>query len=157
MTLVEGAFATGLVAGCTAGAVLDVLFRRLPNLLCLALFAAGCGFAAWSAGWMGLGWHFGLALIALLAGMLLFRLRWIGGGDAKFFAAAAMWFPLQQGPQLLLWVAVAGLGLVLLWVGYRRARGFKVSRQTDSPHEQLPYGVAIGIGTLIAFWMTLPS
>lgn len=152
MGLIEGVFTAVLVAGCAAGAALDLLFRRLPNLLCLALFTAGFGFAAWNSGWMELGWHLALALLVLLVGMLLFRLRWIGGGDAKFFAAVAIWFPLQRGPQLLLWVSIAGFAVVLLWVGYRRARGLKVSRQSDSTYEQLPYGVAIALGALLAFW-----
>ena len=153
MTLVDGLFAAALVAGCTVGAALDVFFRRLPNLLCLALFAFGCGFAIWNNGWIGLGWHLALSLTVLLVGILLFRLRWIGGGDAKFFAAAAVWFPLQRGPEFVLWVAIAGFALVLVWVGYRRTRGLKLSRQSVSPQDQLPYGVAIGMGTLIGFWM----
>lgn len=39
-------------------------------------------------------WCVGVAV--LIAGMLLFSLRWVGGGDAKLLAAAALWIGYEQ-------------------------------------------------------------
>jgi len=90
-----------------------------------------------------------LAELSLGAGAIRFRLGWFGAGDAKFLAAVSAWFPLSAAPQLLVTIALSGLVVFLGWFVYRRIRGSKISRPSDSPFEQLPYGVAICGGALV--------
>jgi len=88
-------------------------------------------------------------LLALLVGMALFRFGWIGGGDAKFYAAMAAWFPLRSSLQLLLAVSLAGLAVVLLWFVYRRATHVRPGAKNDS-FAMVPYGVAVAVGAIAA-------
>lgn len=130
------------------GAYLDVTLRRLPNWLSVSTGLAGFGFVFAEFGKAQLPWAAGHAAIALLVGMALFRMGWIGGGDAKFYAACAAWFPLQDGLTLLILVSLAGLLLVFGWFGYRQFR-----RDRDNPEKgkfgMVPYGLAVAVGAIM--------
>lgn len=137
------------------GAVSDVRSRRLPNLLSLVAAVIGLtlgyqtlpeGVAWWSPLLHG--------LVALIGGMILFGLRWIGGGDAKYYAALACWLPLGQAVLLIGTVTGLGLALLLTWFIVRRISG-KVGMGKDAA--SLPYGVAIGAGALATYWMTVST
>jgi prepilin peptidase CpaA len=125
-----------------AGAFLDIRTRRLPNWLCAGLAvlaAAGLALSQGSDALPSAGLH---ALIALVAGMLLFRAGMIGGGDAKFYAAAACGIPLSQALPLLGWTSAAGL---VLWLAMLTARSI-AKRSLALKGWDLPYGVAIFAG-----------
>lgn len=131
---------------------MDIYSRKLPNVLCLATFLVGLVYAWLASGWAGVGWHSAHAAAALLIGMALFAAGLIGGGDAKFYAAVAAWFPFADGLRLLMAVSVAGLVAVLAWIAIRRILRRPWRRQsTSNPFAQFPYGVAIGIGAITAF------
>ena len=129
------------------GAWLDVVSRRLPNWLCLALALAGLALAAASGGAGALVSPAIHAAIALVAGLVLFGFGWIGGGDAKFYAACAAWFPLRSGFYLIATISFAGLVVVTAWLAYRRATGRK-TRRDEEAFASVPYGVAIAIGAV---------
>ena len=135
------------VAG--VGALLDIKDRRLPNWLCAALAVAGAGGLAFSAGLEILAWAFVHAVLVLAIGMVLFRLGVIGGGDAKFYSAAACAVPLSQALPLLGWTSVVGLGLIVVMLVMRAAKGggkgVVVLRGWS-----VPYGVAIFGGFALA-------
>lgn len=144
-----------LVLGCIVliGAISDVRSRRLPNLLALATAGIGLtlgyqslpeGVAWWSPALHG--------LVALIGGMILFRFRWIGGGDAKYYAALACWLPLGQAIMLISTVTLLGLALLIVWFTARRISG-KAGMGKEAA--ALPYGVAIGAGALASYWMTV--
>jgi len=88
----------------------------------------------------------------------MFALGWIGGGDAKLFAAAALWI---GWPAALTYLAVTGLaggGLALLLLSLRSplARPLVLAgpawfARLGEPDENVPYGVAIAVGALAAF------
>jgi prepilin peptidase CpaA len=81
--------------------------------------------------------------------MILTAFRWIGAGDAKFYAAIAAWLPIQLGLWLVVSVALAGLLLVVgVWMK-RRGRITRTSAE-QSDFDKLPYGIAIGLGGLLA-------
>jgi len=139
----------------------DLTTYRIPNWISLSLLA---GFAA-AAPAMGLplsavGVHLGVGAAALAAGMAMFALGWIGGGDAKLFAAAALWL---GWPAVVTYAAVtcmAGGALAVLLLSLRSAilRPYVVSgpawfSRLAEPGENVPYGVAIAVGALAA----LPS
>jgi prepilin peptidase CpaA len=101
--------------------------------------------------------HIGVAVAALLVGMAMFALRWIGGGDAKLMAAACLWLGLTGSGMFLLWTGVMGglFCLVLLFARFHSrpylagAPGWVV--QLMEPRGDIPYGVAIAAGALMAY------
>jgi prepilin peptidase CpaA len=86
-------------------------------------------------------------VLALLAGMALFRFGWIGGGDAKFYAACAAWFPLASALYLLGAVSLAGLAVISLWFGWRQLTRAR-QRKPAGAFAMVPYGLAVAIGAV---------
>ncbi len=132
-----------LVGG--AGAVWDVLHRRLPNTLCLVFAGAAlCAMLAQQGADVlaGAAAH---AAIALIVGMILFRIGAIGGGDAKFYAAAALGVPLGQALPMLGWTSLAGFVLLVVMAISRRIAGQPVLTRGETAWS-VPYGVAIFCG-----------
>jgi prepilin peptidase CpaA len=95
---------------------------------------------------------------ALVVGMGMFAARWIGGGDAKLFAAAALWL---GWPATVTFLGITGLAGGALAVGllglrstfvrpYMPAGPAWLARLVE-PGQNVPYGVAIAIGALVAF------
>jgi prepilin peptidase CpaA len=88
-------------------ALRDVVSYTIPNWISVALVAA-FPIAALAQGLslqtMGVDLCVGVA--ALVVGMVMFALRWIGGGDAKLFAAAALWL---GWPALPMYLGVTGI------------------------------------------------
>lgn len=133
-----------------AGAYLDIRHRRLPNWLCAALALAAATGLALSAGAGVLPWAVLHAAIALIVGMALFATGVVGGGDAKFYAAAALAVPASPiaGPLTMLgWTSAAGLILLITMATGRRMLG-----RTGSFIKgwEVPYGVAIAAGFLLS-------
>ena len=125
---------------------------RIPNIcpiLLILLFPISKAYIGLDAGWLSNLGHFG---IALLAGIILFGLGWIGGGDAKLYAAIALWFDLQQAISLLLAVVLLGGVLAVCYLAtrkYRRRRKAASAKQKGSVQEtRIPYGVAITLGAI---------
>jgi len=104
------------------------------------------------------GMHATVGAVALLAGMAMFAAGWIGGGDAKLFAAAGLWLGPEAFAPFVLITALAGglLALSLLQLRADWARGFLpvgpgwIERLRE-PKGDAPYGVAIAVGALAAF------
>jgi len=140
-------------------ALRDVVSYTIPNWLSLAL-AAAFPLAALAQGLPlpALGLSLAIGATALVAGMAMFALRWIGGGDAKLFAAAAIWL---GWPALTTYLAVTGLaggGLAVMLLGLRSPmlRPYVMNgpgwfARLAEPGENVPYGLAIAIGALAAF------
>lgn len=133
------------------GGVLDVFTRRLPNVLCLATAIAGVAVLLITSTAHGAISGLSHGLLALIVGAVLFRVGVVGGGDAKFYAALATWFPLTVAPRLLLAVSLSGLVLFFAWFVARRLAGRKVVRNASSPQDRFPYGIAIAAGGLVAW------
>jgi prepilin peptidase CpaA len=140
-------------------ALKDLTSYTIPNWISLTLAAAFAVVAV--AGGMSLqviGVHAAAGFIALLAGMVLFALGWIGGGDAKLLSVCCLWFGWPGGREFLLDTAVAGGAFSFLLI---MARGQLVrpflppltgwAGRLTTPGEPAPYGVAIALGALIAF------
>lgn len=147
MTFMVGTGILTLLAG--TGGFLDLTARRLPNWLCALTTSAGLAWLGFDQNAAAAGWAAVHALIALVAGMGLFGFGWIGGGDAKFYAACAAWFPLSAGLFLLTSVSLAGLLLVLGWFGYRRFTRRRQNRKIGD-FAMVPYGLAVAVGAVAA-------
>ena len=86
-----------------ACAVSDLASFTIPNLLpagmaiLFALFMVILNASGHPVGWPLLGLHSAAGFFGLAAGMALFAAGWVGGGDAKLFAAICLWL----GPYVL--------------------------------------------------------
>jgi prepilin peptidase CpaA len=138
----------------------DLITMKIPNWISLSLLAAFFP-AALLVGLPVMDGliHLGVGFAALVAGMVFFALRWIGGGDAKVLAVACLWMGAAGAGPFLLWTAAAGGGFCLLLILARQY--YPMIRVTPpgvgwlarllEPKGDIPYGVAIALGALIAF------
>ena len=101
-------------------AATDLFTMTVPNRLALAL-AAGFFLVAplVGYGWADIGLHVAVALAALLVTFILFSFGWIGGGDAKLFAATCLWFGPEQVFTYSIYAALLGGALTLLLLFWR--------------------------------------
>lgn len=90
--------------------------------------------------------HFG---IALAVGMGLFALGGFGGGDAKLYAATALWFPFASALSLFVSVVLAGLLLAVAFMTVRLVQS-KDMRHRAIRKGKIPYGLAIAAGAITA-------
>jgi prepilin peptidase CpaA len=139
-------------------AVTDLFTMTVPNRLALAL-AAGFFVVAPLAGlgWYDVGLHVAVALAALAVTFALFSFGWVGGGDAKLFAATCLWL----GPETLLaygvYTAILGGALTLLLLFWRglplplmlTSQGWLA--RLHSPKEGVPYGIALAAAGLLVY------
>jgi len=156
--LIEALLVAAFAALLIVAALGDLTTYRIRNWISLVMIA-GFAVAAPVAG-LGLpviGLHLGVGAGALVLGMAMFALGWIGGGDAKLFAAAALWL---GWPAIVTYGAVTciaggalAVGLLVLRSGYLRpfvVTGPAWVNRLAEPGENVPYGVAIAIGALAA-------
>ncbi len=159
ITFLQAAFLLVFPVLVIVGALRDLTSFTIPNwvsgLLILAFFPAALlvGIAP-----MAIGAHLLIGLGALAAGMGMFALRWIGGGDAKLFAAAALWLGAPAALSYVVMTGLAGGALAMALISLRSPllRPYVLSgpawfgRLAD-PNEAVPYGVAIAAGALATF------
>jgi prepilin peptidase CpaA len=138
------------------GAMSDLVSYRIPNWISLAIVAA-FAVAVLVAGMplASVGWHLLIGIGALAAGFALFAFNLIGGGDAKLFAAGALWAGPDYFMKYCLAFALVGGAFALAVLVLRRlplpamAARLSFLNQLLQPKAGLPYGVALGIGALI--------
>ncbi|MFN4178660.1 prepilin peptidase [Phenylobacterium sp.] len=142
-----------------AAAVRDATSFTIPNWMSLTLLAVFplAGLAAGLPPEVLLA-HAGAGAAALVLGMALFALRLLGGGDAKLFAATALWMGWGAAGPFLLATLLAGgalsVGLILLRAPLLRPyvlSGPAWFVRLAEPKEAVPYGLAIAAGALTAF------
>ncbi len=139
-------------------ALKDATSFTIPNRLTIAiaaLFVPAALLSALSpAAWLAAA---GCGAGALVIGMAMFAFGWVGGGDAKLFAACGLWVGASAAAPFLLWTGLAGGALaVALLLGRNAAAwypgmGPSWMRRLLTKGEGVPYGVAIAAGALIAF------
>jgi len=156
--LVQAALVALFPALAIAAALKDATSYTIPNWIPLALAAAFAP-AVFAMGLpLGLvGLHLGVGAAALVLGMAMFALNWIGGGDAKLFAAAALWLGWPAAATYAAMTGLAGgalaLTLLTLRSGYLRpyvVTGPAWFARLAEPGENVPYGLAIAVGALLA-------
>ena len=142
-----------ILAGLT-----DLTTMKIPNWINLVLLVSFYPVALLSGmGWQTVGLSTLIGFGVLVAGMVMFALRWLGGGDAKLFAAVALW----MGPQgslgfILLSAMVGGLFCLALmsarnWLQVYAGGMPAWGQRLLSPKGDVPYGVAIAAGALWAY------
>ena len=136
------------VAMAFAGAM-DLLTMTIPNRISLALLAAflvaapltGMPVSVFLS-------HVAVGTAVLAAGIAMFAFGWMGGGDAKLLAAAALWIGFDNLAMYLAQVAILGGVLAILLLAYRRfpMDGWPLPGWALRLHGQgtgIPYGLAI--------------
>lgn len=139
-------------------AATDLFSMTVPNWISLLLVA---GFAV-LAPLIGLGWseagvHVALAVGALIITFAMFSFGWIGGGDAKLFAATSLWLGPDFMLQYAIYAALLGGALTLLILFLRSvplpatlyAQGWLA--RLHSPKEGIPYGIALAAAGLLVY------
>lgn len=139
-------------------ALKDLTSYTIPNWISLALAAAFLVTAPFlGLGWTAFGIHLLTFIIALLLVMAMFAAGWIGGGDAKLFAAIALWMGWPDVVGFTLAAALIGGAMTLALLMGRRvwAPGWapEWADALMSPDGDVPYGVALAAGALL----TLPG
>ncbi len=144
-------------AAMVAAALSDIARMTIPNRLQVVLASAFVP-AALAAGlsFETIGFHALTAAFALSVTFGCFAAGWMGGGDAKLIAGAALW--LGPTPHLVQFVLVGtALGgvLTLLVLAARAAlaptTGVAFLDRLLTRTVGVPYGVALGIAGLVAF------
>jgi prepilin peptidase CpaA len=111
---------------------------------------------------MGLGWnnilsHLKVGLITIVITIALSYFGVFGGGDAKMTGAAALWLgPTAILPFIIYFILAGGVLAITLIISRLFARRFglprspKWARRLMRKRAGAPYGVALGIGALMA-------
>ena len=144
---------TILTALLAWAAISDIIARRIPNasvIAILALFVVWVGFERGE----GLGSQLAAAGIAFVVGYGLYAFNVMGAGDAKLFAATALFMGLEHLPAFALaTVWIGGLMAVASFASRpRRALVMLTLRGKGDFGRGIPYGVAIGGGGIVVLW-----
>lgn len=101
--------------------------------------------------------HIGIGLVTTLIGLAMFLVGVYGGGDAKLTGAAALWLgPAAMMPFILYTAIAGGVLVIVLMLGRQLARYFGLpknprwARRLLRKSAAVPYGVALGIGAILA-------
>lgn len=138
----------------------DLLTMRISNRIILALVA---GFAVLAV-IIGLPWeqvmtHVITAAVVLVVMFTFFALGWIGGGDAKFTAATALWFGFPLTLSYIAMATVLGgvLTLAILMLRWRNLPVRLINVEWIARLHDKSSGVPYGIALAVAGLMTYPS
>jgi prepilin peptidase CpaA len=140
-------------------AISDALSMTIANRVSLLLVATFIAVAPLTGmAWSDFGMHLaaGAAVLAVTFG--LFALGGMGGGDAKLLAATAVWMGFGVSlAEYLVVAAILGGFLTLCILAYRKSalavftRHSPVLRHFANETVGVPYGIALGLGGLIAY------
>jgi prepilin peptidase CpaA len=144
----------------------DLLTMTISNKLSLAL--AG-GFvllvAVTGMGPAAIGMHLAAAALVIVVAFGLFTQGWIGGGDAKLAAAAALWLGFDHLLPFLLLASLLGGALSLALIWFRMAplpeplARYAWVERLHVKNGGVPYGIALAAAALAIYpdtaWMTL--
>jgi prepilin peptidase CpaA len=139
-------------------AATDLFTMTISNRVSLAL-AAGFLLLALASG-MGFSellQHLGAGAAVLTMAFACFAMGWVGGGDAKVAAAAALWFGFGHLLNYLLYASLFGGALTLLLLQFRQwplpyaLAGQSWLLRLHAKESGIPYGIALAIGALVVY------
>jgi prepilin peptidase CpaA len=136
----------------------DLFTMTISNRVSLALVAGFLVLALFSG--MGLHdmlSHVGAGAAVLAVAFVCFAMGWVGGGDAKVAAAAALWFGFGHLLNYLVYASLFGGALTLLLLQFRQwPLPYSLAGQTwllklHAKESGIPYGIALAIGALMIY------
>jgi prepilin peptidase CpaA len=101
--------------------------------------------------------HIGAGAAVLTVAFACFTFGWIGGGDAKVAAGAALWFGFGHLLNYLVYASLFGGALTLLLLQFRQwPVPYVLAGQTwllrlHAKESGIPYGIALAIGALTIY------
>ncbi len=101
--------------------------------------------------------HVAAGAAVLAVGFGCFAMGWVGGGDAKVAAAAALWFGFGHLLNYLLYASLFGGALTLLLLQFRQwplpyaLAGQLWLLKLHAKDSGIPYGIALAIGALMVY------
>jgi prepilin peptidase CpaA len=136
----------------------DLFTMTISNRVSLALAAGFLVLAAVS----GMGptdilTHIGAGAVVLAVAFFCFAMGWVGGGDAKVAASAALWFGFGHLMNYLLYASIFGGVLTFLLMQFRQwPLPYSLAGQTwllrlHARESGIPYGIALAIGALMIY------
>lgn len=108
-----------------------------------------------------IGLHVAAGLVVLVVAFACFAFGWIGGGDAKVAAAAALWFGFDHLMAYLVFASVFGGALTLLMLQFRQwPLPYALAEQPwlsrlHARDSGIPYGIALALGALMVYPSTV--
>jgi prepilin peptidase CpaA len=145
----------GLMAFAAAS---DLFTMTISNRVSLALVASFLALAMMS-GMPGYDMliHFGAGAAVLVVAFGCFAMGWVGGGDAKIAAGAALWFGFGHLLEYLLYASLFGGALTLVLLQFRQwPLPYQLAGQPwliklHAKESGIPYGIALAIGALMIY------
>src|ERR1700753_3364954 len=101
--------------------------------------------------------HVGAGALVLVIAFGCFAMGWIGGGDAKVAAAAALWFGFGHLMDYLVYASLFGGALTLLLLQFRQwplpyaFAGQAWLLRLHAKDSGIPYGIALATGALMIY------
>jgi prepilin peptidase CpaA len=101
--------------------------------------------------------HLGAGALVLVIAFTCFAMGWVGGGDAKVAAAAALWFGFAHLLNYLLYASLFGGVLTILLLQLRQwPLPYALTGQTwlmrlHAKEAGIPYGIALAVGALMIY------
>jgi prepilin peptidase CpaA len=101
--------------------------------------------------------HVGAGAAVLAVAFACFAMGWVGGGDAKVAAAAALWFGFAHLMNYLVYASLFGGALTLLLLQFRQwplpypLAGQAWLLKLHAQESGIPYGIALAIGALTVY------
>ena len=101
--------------------------------------------------------HLGAGAAVLVVAFVCFAKGWVGGGDAKVAAGAALWFGFGHLMNYLVYTSLFGGVLTLLLLQFRQwPLPYALAGQTwllrlHAKESGIPYGIALAIGALMIY------
>ena len=145
-------------AAMALAAMLDLFTMTIPNRISLFLLGAFLFVAPLTGmSWEQFGIHLLVGVAVLVFGFGLFAFGFVGGGDAKLLAAAALWIGYNEFFLYVTTAAIFGAVLSLALVGYRAILPPSFLLRHDwamrlhRKGEGVPYGIALCCGALWVF------
>jgi len=136
----------------------DLFTMTISNRVSLALVAGFLVLALFS----GMGVHdmlshVGAGAAVLAVAFACFAMGWVGGGDAKVAAGAALWFGFGHLLNYLVYASLFGGALTLLLLQFRQwplpyaLAGQAWLLKLHAKDSGIPYGIALAIGALMIY------
>ncbi|MCF6199365.1 MAG: prepilin peptidase [Hyphomicrobiaceae bacterium] len=161
--MLELAIITIFPLAMLVSASMDIMTMTIPNKVTLALVVGFFVLAPFvGLSWQDFGLHIAMAVAMLLVTMGMFAMGWIGGGDAKLFAATGLW--LGYTTQMFEYAVYASLFGGVLTLAILKLRTIPVLpkmmsyswlERLHNPNEGVPYGVALAAAGLIIYPHTI--
>jgi prepilin peptidase CpaA len=136
----------------------DLLTMTISNRVSLALAAGFLALALLSGmGLYDILSHVGAGAAILAVAFACFAMGWVGGGDAKIAAAAALWFGFGHLLNYLIYASLFGGALTLLLLQFRQWPlpypfvGQAWLIKLHAKDSGIPYGIALAVGALMIY------